>query len=874
MKRPLICLALLTAPGLVVAQEQPTGRPEGGQRPAGVPGTGRPEGQRPGGAPAGLSQPVVQGSGKLTGTVLDAANKQPVPFATVALLNAAGKPVDGSVADDKGKFSIGGIAAGSYTVQVSFIGYKTLEKPGVTFTEAGETQNLGTIALASTAQQIGEVVVQGQRSLVEEKVDRTVYNAEKDETTRGGDATDVLKRVPLLSVDLDGNVSLRGSSNIRVLINNKPSTIAASNVADALKQIPADQIKSVEVITSPSAKYDAEGSGGIINIITKKDNLQGKTLDLRTSVGFRSSDLGLNAGYRTGKMGFTLGGGMRTGYNTPGSFENQQLTTSATDGTQRLTTQQADTRRQNLGGRFNFGWDYDINKQNALSFGAQLGLRNGQNYQDGLLTRTYSGNSLDAANLLNTTLRDAQTTDQTNNLDLSLNYTHLFAKPQHEFSLLTLYSRTNATNDFTNTVFTPDTDVVTQRLKNQNDSYNQEVTVQADYQVPIGKSQLLELGAKDIMRRVRSEYTYLLANGADGDFQPAAGSSLTNVFNYNQNVAAGYASYTLSFLKNYSLKAGARYEHTTIDADFQTGQTVQLPSYGVLVPSVNLSRKLSNGDMVKAAYNRRIQRPSLQFLNPNIQAANPLNVTQGNPALEPEYTNSYELSYSTFLKGTTLNFSTFARNTTGSIQPVRTVDGAVIRTTYANIGTENAYGLNVFANVNVAGKLSLSGGPDVYYAVLSNNVSDALFNARNRGWVASGRLFGSYNFTPKWGLQFFGFYRGRQVQLQGYQSGFGVYSLGLKRDLWDKKGSLGFGVDNFLTPTYKMRNSVESALISQQSVNTMQMLGFRVNFSYRIGKLTTAPTRRKKSVNNDDLKSGGEGTDTSGGTQQQGGGRP
>jgi outer membrane receptor protein involved in Fe transport len=840
MKRPLICLALLGAPGLVAAQQPQPTRPEGA--PAGAP-------PRP--------APVVQGTGRLTGTVLDAGTQQPVPFATVALLGAAGKPVDGTVADDKGKFSLGGVAAGTYTVQVSFIGYKNLEKPGVTFTERGETVNLGPVTLTAATQQLGEVVVQGQRSLVEEKVDRTVYNAEKDETTRGGDATDVLKRVPLLSVDLDGNVSLRGSSNIKVLINNKPSTIAASNVAEALKQIPADQIKSVEVITSPSAKYDAEGSGGIINIITKKDNLQGKTLDLRTTAGFRTSDAGLNAGYRRGKMGFTLGGGLRTSYNTPGSFENTQLTTDPIDGSQRLTTQQADARRNNLGGRFNFGWDYDINKQNSLSFGAQLGLRNGQNYQDGLLTRTYGGAVIRADSLISSSLRNAVTNDRNNTLDLNLSYTHQFSQPQHEFSLLTLYSRTNATNDFTNTLY--DGDVVTRRLKNQNDSYNQEVTVQADYQVPVGKSQLLELGAKDIMRRVRSEYTYLLADGAAGDFEPVGSSSLTNVFNYNQNVAAGYLSYTLSFLKSYSLKAGARYEHTTIDADFQTGTAVQLPSYGVLVPSVNLSRKLSNGDMIKAAYNRRIQRPSLQLLNPNIQAANPFNVTQGEPTLRPEYTNSYELSYSTFLKGTTLNFSTFARNTTGSIQPVRTVDGAVIRTTYANIGTENAYGLNVFANVNLAGKLSLSGGPDLYYAVLRNNVSDVLYNAKNEGWVLSGRVFGSYNFTPKWGLQFFGFYRGRQVQLQGYQSGFGVYSLGLKRDLWDKKGSIGFGLDNFLTPTNKVRSSVESPLISQYSVNTMQMLGFRVNFSYRIGKLTTAPTqRRKKEVNNDDLK-GGEG---------------
>ncbi len=218
--------------------------------------------------------------------MLEAGSKQPISFATVALLSVAtGKRVDGTAADEQGKFSLRHIALSSYTLQVSFVGYKALEKTGLVFTAKGKTLNLESLPLASASTQLGEVVVQGQRALIEEKVDRTVYNAEQDQTTRGGDATDVLKRVPLLSVDLDGNVSLRGSSNIKVLINNKPSTIAAGSVADALKQIPADQIKSVEVITSPSAKYEAEGSGGIINIITKKDNLQGKTLDLRLGGG-------------------------------------------------------------------------------------------------------------------------------------------------------------------------------------------------------------------------------------------------------------------------------------------------------------------------------------------------------------------------------------------------------------------------------------------------------------------------------------------------------------------------------------------------------------------------------------------------------------
>ena len=222
--------------------------------------------------------------------------------------------MDGAVADAKGKFTIVKIAAGSYHVAISFIGYETKTIENVDLTEK-KVIELGTIKLPSEAKVLSEIVVEGQKQLIEERVDRTVYNAENDKTTAGGDATDVLRRVPLLSVDLDGNVSLRGSSNIRVLINNKPSTIMAASIADALKQIPADQIKTVEVITSPSAKYDAEGSSGIINIITKKNNLEGYSLNTDIGGGNRGGNLGLNGSLRTGKFGMTLGGFGRANFN-------------------------------------------------------------------------------------------------------------------------------------------------------------------------------------------------------------------------------------------------------------------------------------------------------------------------------------------------------------------------------------------------------------------------------------------------------------------------------------------------------------------------------------------------------------------------------
>ncbi|WP_345052295.1 TonB-dependent receptor domain-containing protein [Hymenobacter glaciei] len=823
---------------------------------------GTPAGTRP-----ALTTAPRAAAGRITGTVTDAATNKPVSYASVAVLDADNKPVNGGVAGDDGKFVLAGIPAGTYTVQVSFLGYTNITRTGVVVT-AGEATALGTIGMAASAQKLGEVVVTGQKAIIEERVDRTVYNAENDQTTRGGDATDVLKRVPMLSVDLDGNVSLRGSSSIKVLINNKPSTIAASSVADALKQIPADQIKTVEVITSPSAKYDAEGSGGIINIITKTNTLRGATLGVNISAGLRSSQLGLQGSLRTGKMGFSLGGFGRGQYNTPGEFSNTQVTRSLGTGAATTTLQSADSRQQNIFGRYSLGWDYDINKFNSLQASVSYGSRNGNNYQDGLRRTSYAGASA-TGTPYSTDLRDTYSEDLSGTVDASLNYTHSFEKPQHELSLLTLFSRNDRTNSFTNTIFQSSDPGTPSRIVNDNPSYNEEYTVQLDYQNPLSKTQMLEMGAKNILRLVNSDYA-TTSYGANGEVLPNVGLlSASNVFNYRQNVTAGYAAYTLALPKGFTLKPGLRYEYTTIDASFAKSEAPDIPNYGVLVPSVNVSRKLSNGNLLKLAYNRRIQRPSLQFLNPNLNAQNPKNTSQGNPELSPEYTNNYELGYNTLVKRVNLSLSTFIRNTTNSIEALRTVSGTdAVATKYANIGQQNAYGGSINANLNGA-KLNLNAGTDFYYATLTNNVPDRNFNASNQGFVFSGRLGGSYNFTPVWGVQAFAFYRGRQVQLQGDQSAFYFYTLGIKRDFAEKRGSLGFGFDNFFTPSITIRNNVVSPLIDQASRNELHSLGVRVSFSYRIGKLTAGPSRRGKSVNNDDLKSEGEG---GGGVDAGGGG--
>ncbi|WP_075349597.1 TonB-dependent receptor domain-containing protein [Algoriphagus marinus] len=793
---------------------------------------------------------------RIIGTAKDLKTGEAVAYATAALYKSGSETnIAGGVADDEGKFFIAGFEVGTYDLKISFLGFETKVIKGIEVTSPTGDVNLGEIELTDEGVALEEVTVQGQRELIEERVDRTIYKAENDKTTAGGDATDVLRRVPMLSVDFDGNVSMRGSSNIQVLIDNRPSAITASSIADALRQIPADEIKAVEVITSPSARFDAEGTSGVINIITKKNNFQGMTLNINSGFGLRGSNLSLNGAARKGKLGFSLGGFGRAGYNINGRFENDQLLSNPDNSMSRIL-QSADTERRDLFGRYNFGVDYEIDKFNFLTGSVNFGVRNSNSNQNDFLTQNFLNDQL-----IRTALRGTDVVDESNTIDVSVNYTKTFEKKGKEFSLLTLYSRNNRQNSFVNSLYEDDLETIDSRLRNDNPSRNEEFTAQVDFVNPIGDEgkSILEYGAKNILRKAYSDFAYFQADGADGEYVENPNPSLSNEFSYDQNVTAGYASYTFNLLKNYTLKTGLRYEYTSINADFKTETTVDIPSYGTLVPSINASRKLKNGNLIKAAYNRRISRPSLRFLNPNIEASNPLQISQGNPTLDPELTDNYEVGYSTFIKGTVINFTSFYRNTTGSIQSVRTIqDDGVIFTTFENIGREQAIGGSVFFNINASNKLSFNGGFDTYYAILDNGLTDPLLAAQNEGFVVSGRMFGNYTLPKNWQLQLFTFARGRRVELQGSSGGFAAYGLSLNKQFAEKRGSIGFGAENFLAKEFIIRNEIITPTIVQNSTSAIRNMNFKVNFSYRIGKLSMdqGRPRKRKSVNNDDLKEG------------------
>lgn len=842
MKKFITVLSLLAIVGNSAFAQFPGGRPGGQGR---GDGNGRPNNQQQ--TPTlNLEGNAPKGNSKITGFVVDEAVTTAVEFASIALHNKeTNKVVDGTMADEKGKFSLTRVAAGEYKLVITFIGYtdKTIDNIKV---EKGKDIDLGVIKLSTSTKQLDEVTVTAEKSMIEEKVDRLVYNAEKDITSKGGDAADVLRKVPLLTVDLDGNVSLRGTSNIRVLINNKPSTIIASSIADALKMIPSDLIKSVEVITSPSAKYDAEGSGGIINIITKKSTIQGLTLNVDAGAGIRGSNLGLNGSFRKGKLGVSMGGGGRAFYNRAGTSLDQS---TLVNGNTVLTKQTADAFDNGLFGRYNLGFDYDISKSQALTAGVNFGTRNFIRTQD-YTTNLYTNNVLNSI-----AYRNVDSKDLSNSVDINLDYIRTF-KPSQEWSVSTQYSKSNLKNNFLADLL-DESQVTKSRQRNLNTNINQEFTVQTDFQTPISTNQMFEVGVKGIFRQVNSNFSYLVA-GSTGDFASDVRNP-AGLLDYSQNIASGYLSYTYSTKNKYTFKVGTRYEYTTIDARDQVKE-IDIPAYGNLVPSVNVSKTFGNTTL-KAAYNKRIQRPGLQQLNPNFNLANPQNITIGNPSLRPEITDNFELSASSNIKKVYLNASVFGRMTNNSIlrlsAPSDTLIGAII-TTFENIGTQQMFGTNVFGNFNITPKWSVNGGLDLYYNYLEGQVQGTDGKAMltsNTGVVIGGRLQSQIQLKNGWGIQAFSFFRGRQVQLQGTQGSFYMYSVGFRKDFKNKKGSLGLATENFLGGMV-IKSTLQSPQFNQTSINNVYNQNVKVTFSYKIGNMRMVEQKKTKSVKNDDVKAG------------------
>ena len=814
---------------------------------------------RPAAAQAPTPPAAPSASGSLTGTVLDSLTRQPVAYATVVLLPAAGdKPITGVAADDQGKFSLTKLAAGTFRLRASYVGYGTRTRAVTVGVGATE---VGAFRLPVAAQALGEAVIVGQKPVVEVKPDRIVYNADQDASNAGGTAQDVLRKAPLLAVDGDGNVKMRGSGNFKVLLNNKPSPTLAKNLAEALKSIPADQIKSVEVITTPSAKYDGEGTAGIINIILKKGVDQGLNGRVGASGGNRNYSFNSALNFRKGKVNFTSSANVGGWYN-PGEFSRERINfTPAGNDTLRQRSNNHDRGNWVYG---TVGLDYDPAEHHSFSLAGAVDGYRGNSTQD-LFSQDKA--AFPVSNPLY--FRNTKNLFGSINAEGTGTYTRTFATARKEWSTLGQYALNNGTfgydfDQFTNSYVPLEQSQADYRERSRGRTPGHEVTFQTDFTQPFGDKRTLEVGAKAIFRRTASVANVdTLYSAQSADF--ATSRRRATDFSYAQDVQAAYATYGFGVGKKVNFSLGGRVERTSIAADFRTSNSGFNRNYVTPLPNGNVRYAFSDATSLRAAYSRRITRPFIDYLNPFVDRSDAKNINFGNPDLSPELTDSYELSYNTNIKTTSLNASLSARHTGNAIESVRFLttnpqtplppgvvpDPSVTVQTYANVAANTFYQFNVYLSAKPTPKWELSAGPDVQYIVRR---SPAL-NAESKGFAAGTNFNSSYKITKTFTVQGFLYASTRAPNIQGTGPANLYYQMGVKKTFLNEKADLVLNFGSPFNRYWPYRSTTNTQYFTEQSEFRSFQRSFRFSFAYRFGQ--AGQGKQRKSIQNNDTKGGG-----------------
>ena len=791
--------------------------------------------------------------GKISGTVIDSITKKPVDYATVSVFHSGGKvPMNGVVTDEKGKYNLNNLPAGKYKITIAFIGYATKTFDPVITTGSKPDNNMGTINLASSSKTLNQVDVVGQRALIENKIDKIVFNAEKDLTSTGGNASDVLRKVPLVAVDINGNVSLRGDQNVKVLINGKPSGAMANNLADVLRSFPADQIKSVEVITSPSAKYDAEGTAGIINIITKSKNISGVSGAISGGIGTRQNNGNANLNIKQNRLSITgnFGGNFTWPQVTPTTFHsyNDSLNITNDQNSSRRIKRYAYTGSGEL--------NYDFNNFNAIH--SSIRFNQGGFKTDG--TTDYH-TVTPTQNLIYNAVNNTKTVF--GGFDWIADYTHKFKQEGHEITFSGEWSHSKTDVNYNN--------VFSSANANQlatNGGVNNEYTAQVDYVLPVNKSIKMESGGKSIARIISSNSDFFTKTATQPDYvyDPTA----SNIYDYNQHVYAGYSVFSFTLPKNWSMQTGVRVENTQIDgksANPNLGLQPFNSSYTTFVPSFALSKQIGGTQTFKLSYSKRIQRPSLQFLNPFINKSNPQNISQGNPTLAPEVAQTVEFNYSTYIGASVINTSVYYKRTNNIIEST-TLPLTVTTTTFNNIGYNNSIGMSFFGSVTPIKPLTFRTSINVY-TYNGKAYPQYAFLQSSNGAKLQYNIFGSGSLTLKGGFtaETFAILNSPTRTIQGKNPSFGFIGFGMRKEVMKKKASIGINTLSPFKNAIDFDQQISSRHFTQSSHTAFPFRSVGLTFSYNFGKVTFKqdnPMAPKKTGLNDDLK-GGDQNGTGGG---------
>lgn len=764
---------------------------------------------------------MLQGSATVSGTVTDSLTGQTLEAATIALLTRRGNntPIAGNLSDEKGRFTIENVPAGTYRVRIEYIGFHSKFLDSITVTE-GKELNLGTIKISSGTITTEQIDVNAKRDVFQNSIDRKIFNVSESALNEGGTATDVLKNVPTVSVDIDGNVTMRGSGNIRILIDGRPSQLGGKN---ALESIPASSIERVEIISNPSAKFDPEGMSGIINIVLKKNEDQVTKGMMSLTAGTNDRYNGaFNLNYAKGPLSlngnYSYRAGNRKGNGTSLRINNFPDTTYSIN-------QSGDRINRRGGHNGKLGLDYDIDKLTRLSLSGGINMNTGNfTEKTGYLFTDANGN------VFSNYQRTSNGFDNGISGDATLNLTKKFQEKDRQLTFDASFSRSyDRDTAYYNQLFNlPSTQDPLYQRQFQTDK-NTVITVQSDYTHPFGKNGKFEAGYKSTLRKLDNDNVYANLNNGSWANDP----NITNHFIYSDGIHAAYLTYSKTF-KEFGFLSGLRAEFAKTNSELVTTGEKNDNNYFSIFPSLHLSKKFGETQEMQVSYSRRVNRPSIQTLNPFTDYEDPLNIRKGNPNLKPEYINSFEIGYSKYFKTASIISDIYYRQVNDVIQRIRSVDPLGISiTTFENLAKADSYGLELILRNRFGNWWDLTGNFNFFNTKISGtSTSEGDLNSNSTSWFA--KILSNMTLFEDLQIQLSGNYRAPMDMPQGRIEGMFSTDLGIRKDLFNKKLNVTLSVnDLFNTRNFKLTSFGPG--YTQTSTRGFDTRSASLSLSYRFG---------------------------------------
>ena len=791
------------------------------------------------------SQNSISGN-LIKGTVIEKSTGKALESATVQVFRTGDSAlIGGTLTDATGKFQVSDINDGNYTVKISYIGYSTAVAKDVKVVSSKKEIDLGTVKLEPSSASTQEIQVEDEAPQMTLEAGKKVFDVKKDLTAQNGNVLDLLKNLPSVDVDNDGNVSLRGGGNVKILIDGKPSAML-SNGSQALQNIPASIVDKVEVINNPSAKYEAEGISGIINIIMKPNENLGYNGNFKANSGTQDKyNISMGGSVKKGKLSANANYSYWN-YFMPGhSVIDRTLFSNLSNNN---INSELNWDYKGVSHYGSFGADYDFDKYNTLSVVA-----NYFNFDRHI--KSHSTLNIFDINHNNTLNNFALNDDGRNgyNLDATFTYTKKFEEKGRDFTTFLNYSGRKEDNPISYNNFVNNTTLLQNKFSDFKFNF---LNWQADYIHPFGENAKLEAGLKSNPRFITGNYTFKYFDDISGNWIPIPGKD--NDVDYKDIISAFYGTYSGSY-KGFSYEAGLRGEHTYIDFSILQGSQKYHRNYFGLFPSLSLSQKLGVENQFQFTYSRRINRPGLFQLNPFVDKFDDYTMRSGNPYLDPEYVNSLELGYTRSWNFLTTTLTGFYRNSNNEISFMTTVDSNGVTLLHPeNNGTSNSSGLEFIYQGSFAKWWTFNGSFSYFDTHLFNDNRVNNFDKSYNSW--STRYSTTASISDLADIQFTYFYFGKQETSQGSIDPAQMMNLAITKKFFDNKLILGVRINDIFN---QQKFNIQTAgnnytqTIWQKQGTRSAFLTLTFNFGEQFSSKSKSTAQKKQRENEGEIMNSG-----------------